>query len=529
MDPATINSTTITLTDGASNPIPAAVAYTAYSLTASLRPTNLLAYSTTYQATVTIGVRDAAGNALAAPFVGSFTTTSNPDTTAPSVVSVSPADGITCAPTGGTVSATFNEDLDPATVNAATFTLTGTGNQAVSGAVNYSNRTAAFSPSAALPLSSPFMATLTTGITDLAGNPLASSYQWNFTTVASQGVGTWVPTSMTGVPFERDSHVSVWTGSEMIVAGGLAWDSDFHMFSYTSQYGRYNPVTGMWTVSTGAPTAAFQQAVWTGSRMLVWGGYENGGVVTSGAAFDPGANAWTPIATTDQPAPRYNHTAVWTGSEMIVWGGRGSQVFGNGARYSPASDTWLPVSTLGAPSARYGHTAVWTGSEMIVWGGQDATGSLDDGARYNPSMDSWTPIAATGAPSGRMGHVAVWTGAEMIVWSEGSGGINSGGRYNPTTDSWRATDTLCAPSGRGYAPAIWTGTRMIVWSGARWSTYLADGAAYDPVANTWEQISTTGAPTARASHTAVWTGSEMIIWGGDLQGDLQNSGGRLTP
>ena len=107
--------------------------------------------------------------------------------------------------------------------------------------------------------------------------------------------------------------------------------------------------------------------------------------MTRGAGFNPGANAWTPIATTNQPAARIDHTAVWTGSEMIVWGGRtnfGNQiVFGNGARYNPANDTWLPVSTIGAPSARYGHTAVWTAGDDRVGGGERqassfATGSL---------------------------------------------------------------------------------------------------------------------------------------------------------
>jgi len=44
-----------------------------------------------------------------------------------------------------------------------------------------SNATATFTPNADLSLDS-FTATLTTGVTDLAGNPLASNYQWGFST-----------------------------------------------------------------------------------------------------------------------------------------------------------------------------------------------------------------------------------------------------------------------------------------------------------------------------------------------------------
>lgn len=535
MDQSTINATTVTLKDGANNPVTAAVTYDPFSLSATLRPTNLLASNTTYEATVTTGVRDAAGgNALAVPYTSSFTTSTNPDTTPPSVLSVSPANGSICASTTGTVTATFSESLDPSTVNGGTFLVTGAGNQAVTGTVSYiGNQTAAFAPDAPFAAAASFMATLTAGIKDLAGNALTSPFTWNFTTIATQGVGSWASTSFTNAPYARSGHVAVWTGSEMIVAGGFAWNSDFGIFQYTDQSGRYNPATGTWALASGAPAGLNQKAVWTGSRMLVWGGYESGTAVTRGATFDPGANAWTPIATTSQPTARFDHTAVWTGGEMIVWGGRNNFsnqiVFGNGARYNAASDTWLPISTTGAPSARFGHTAVWSGSEMIVWGGVGATGVvLRDGARYNPSTDSWVPIAATGAPGERLGHVAMWTGTEMIVWGDMFGSTNSGGLYNPTTDSWRATDTLCAPSGRWRAPAIWTGARMIIWGGTTVSSYFANGAAYDPVGNTWAQLAVTGAPTARADHTAVWTGSEMVIWGGSDGGPL-NSGGRLTP
>ena len=109
-------------------------------------------------------------------------------------------------------------------------------------------------------------------ITDLAGNHLVSPYQWSFTTAAGTGVGSWLPTSTSGAPSARYGHVAVWTGSEMIVAGGMAWDPVLSQHVYSSQYGRYNPTTETWTVNTGAPAAWYQTAVWTGARMLVWGG-----------------------------------------------------------------------------------------------------------------------------------------------------------------------------------------------------------------------------------------------------------------
>src|SRR6266481_951875 len=80
-------------------------------------------------------------------------------------------------------------------------------------------------------------------------------------------------------------------------------------------------------------------------------------------------DSWTATSTTSAPAARSAHTAVWTGSEMIVWGGFNNSYLNTGGRYNPSTDSWTATSTTSAPAGRYFHTAVWTGSEMIVWGG----------------------------------------------------------------------------------------------------------------------------------------------------------------
>src|SRR6266446_5370416 len=68
-------------------------------------------------------------------------------------------------------------------------------------------------------------------------------------------------------------------------------------------------------------------------------------------------DTWTATSTTSAPAARVEHTAVWTGSEMIVWGGfNGSNNLNTGGRYNPATDSWTATSTTNAPSARSIHT-----------------------------------------------------------------------------------------------------------------------------------------------------------------------------
>ncbi len=263
-------------------------------------------------------------------------------------------------------------------------------------------------------------------------------------------------------------------------------------------------------------------------------------VVPIGGRYNPATNSWTPTSTTDAPSNRVSHTAVWTGSEMIVWGGFNgfSSVLNTGGKYNPSTNSWLSTSTTNAPTARTNHTAVWTGTEMIIWGGWDAASVpgaapifFNSGRRYNPNTDSWTVTSLSNAPTGRADHTAVWTGSEMIVWGGNKNSLllNNGGRYNPGTNSWTATSLTNAPSGRIGHTAVWTLSEMIVWGGSTVSGVTDTGGRYDPATGSWAAPSTANAPVGRESHTGVWTGSQMIVWGGWDGGSTYNgfnTGGR---
>jgi N-acetylneuraminic acid mutarotase len=342
-------------------------------------------------------------------------------------------------------------------------------------------------------------------------------------------VDTWTATA--GPPDSRSSHTAIWTGSEMIVWGGLGSLGSTDLDSGA----RYNPSTDTWAVTSAvnAPTArAYHTAVWTGSEMIVWGGYSQGGggVLNTGGTYNPSLDSWTATSTTDAPTGRENHTAIWTGSEMIVWGGYDTSGFvaNTGGKYNAGTNSWIATSTTNAPVARSGHTAAWTGSEMIVWGGYDNNTDVNTGARYDPGTNDWTATSTINAPSGRSNHTAVWTGSEMIIWG-GSGDLNTGGRYNPNTDSWTATASGNAPDGRFVHTAVWTGNEMIIWGGYSFAVGLLNtGGRYDPGTDSWAATSPDNAPEARRQHIAVWTGSEMIVWGGTAFGDV-NTGGRYDP
>ncbi|PKL40206.1 MAG: hypothetical protein CVV41_20575 [Candidatus Riflebacteria bacterium HGW-Riflebacteria-1] len=184
-----MNSTTITTAnftlikkDGGS-PVAGVVTYS--GLSAFFNPNADLAANATYTATVTTGVKDLAGNALAANKAWEFTTGAAPDDTAPTVLTRFPAINATNVATNTKVVVSFSEALKSSTINTTSFTLTKLGGSAVTGAVAYSGMIATFTPASSLAYNSTYTVTVTTQVEDLAGNNLAFNNTWNFSTGAA--------------------------------------------------------------------------------------------------------------------------------------------------------------------------------------------------------------------------------------------------------------------------------------------------------------------------------------------------------
>ena len=143
------------------------------------------------------------------------------------------------------------------------------------------------------------------------------------------------------------------------------------------------PNVGVATTTTGAPSIRKNfSAVWTGSKMLVWGGVNS----NDGGQYDMQLDSWSALPTTGAPAGRTFPTAIWTGTKMFVFGGysaTGAAKVNTGGYFDVETNSWALTTTQSAPSIRQDHTAVWTGSKMIIWGGRD-TSSINTGAIFTP-------------------------------------------------------------------------------------------------------------------------------------------------
>jgi N-acetylneuraminic acid mutarotase len=325
----------------------------------------------------------------------------------------------------------------------------------------------------------------------------------------------------------RNGHMAVWTGSEMFVWGGYDGSTRF------ADGALYSPPSGTWSTvsSTGAPlTRSRAEAHWTGSEVIIWGGATSSAVLGDGAMYDPATDSWRDISSTGAPSARSSIASVWTGSEMIVWGGStnisGGPFVDTGARFDPSTGTggtWTTVPvTTGTPSARGAALAAWTGSEMIVWGGASGTATAhNDGASYDPATDTWTPLPASDAMR-RYQSIGIWTGTNFLFWGgwNFSGpSLSHGASHLFGTSSWDSLSESPLPTGHSRHSEVWTGHEMYVWGGHNYGHspwLLNDGARYNPASDTWTMMAYDSSITARTHHSTVWTGQQMIVFGGGL-------------
>jgi len=269
-----------------------------------------------------------------------------------------------------------------------------------------------------------------------------------------------------------------------------------------------------------------QASVWTGTELLIWGGLEEDqglALAGDGAAYDPVTRAWTPMPTSPLP-PRDAPFAAWTGTTALFWGGgdpNGSLLM-DGASYDPASRTWamLPGAPL-RPAAEGRQAIVWTGTQMVVI-------QPEGGAAFDPAASSWTTVPALPQVAGWQPFTigAEWTGSEVITWVASrpptvNGVIPSGFRFSaywwvPGNQAWAVVPSR---PDYGYFPFGTTapiGGRLLFLGGSSCppgamcpAQDFYDGAWFDPLSGTWTYLPD---KFSGGSGPAVWTGSAMVVF-----------------
>ena len=174
----TLRAGTTTLTSCASRWL-----WNAQRTIVSCQPSAVLAFLTQHSITIGTGAQDDSANALAAPLTVTFTTSAAPDTTPPTISSVTPTNTSIGVERTSTIRVTFSETMNTAATQAALSCLVGT--VPVEGAMAWAarNHSLTLTPTTALQNGVTVTCTVKAGATgarDVAGNLLASNYVWSF-------------------------------------------------------------------------------------------------------------------------------------------------------------------------------------------------------------------------------------------------------------------------------------------------------------------------------------------------------------
>ena len=200
--------------------------------------------------------------------------------------------------------------------------------------------------------------------------------------------GTWRKLASAPIGGQQ-SPVGAWTGRRLIVFGGR--DADGNPVGGAA----YDPTNDSWRRIAPLPAPrSGANAVWDGREVLVVGGTgaSRGGRAPTLArvafAYDPATNRWRRLPAME--SGRTGAAAVWTGRRLLLWGGQSALTGENvmpshGLGYDPAANRWSPLPQ--APLlGRVEPTAVWTGHTLFVWGGAASDGrSYSDGAAFKPA------------------------------------------------------------------------------------------------------------------------------------------------
>lgn len=410
------------------------------------------------------------------------------DVTAPTVLSVSPAESATGVATDALVSATFSDTLLNTSVTDASFTLTS--GSPVTGDVSLASgdEIARFAAQPSLPLLSSITATLSTAITDEAGNALAAPYSWSFTTadghwgnetlletddtgqayaprVAANAAGhvaaAWVQSDGTNYLMTVNRYVpgAGWQGAETVQTD-LTRNSDKARVVIDAD----GNITAVWIQENAGRYSLWSRRYETGSG---WGSAELLETDDTGDANEP------EIAIDGNG----NVIAVWHQYDNVrfnVWTNRFE------------SGTWGVAALLESDNndAVYPHLAMTAGGNaMAIWVQSDGARSNAAGRYYDAGTGTWQAAASLENGSGDVmsPRVAIDTdGNALAVWYQSDGSVLDvmSNQYVPGS-GWGTAAAISTLNQNGYYPQIAMtpdGDALAVW-------FQYDGTRYNVWAN----------------------------------------------
>ncbi|MBN2039390.1 MAG: Ig-like domain-containing protein [Spirochaetes bacterium] len=382
--------------------------------------------------TTTSGIRDDQNNiSLNNPQTYQFTAGNQSDFTAPSLTGNTPVGAAELVSVN--ITATFNETLDPATINSSTFYVMDSGGTVVDGFLTYTDPTITFNPTNNLLYDKQYNIYTTSALKDLSGNAYipGGSPEWFFTTELE------TDTTSPGAPtFASSNSPSIYdiTGA----TAQIVWTTNEHS-SYSLDYGR----------GTDFTAAAVTSALFTltHSRTLL--------TLTAGARYyyniymeDEFGNGGT--------SATFEFNTQTPETPSVIDNGAGHQLL---SRYIPQK---AGVASSGA---------------FVFWDDSSSGNDYLFGRRYNSSFtDSWTNEAiftVAGQDYSYFSAAEDEVGGVIVLASNGGSGVyakrlSSNGTHDwgyAGTDSGLQVDTNTVSVVKASAAVVYSGIFNTLASG----------------------------------------------------------------
>ena len=303
-----------------------------------------------------------------------------------------------------------------------------------------------------------------------------------------------------------ESTTMVWNGTELLYFPGHGIEVE--------EFGgwRYDPATN---IMHRIPTAPYpgrggQVALWSGSELLVLSGPM--------MVWDPETLAWR---TTNQP-PGFSPVpyGAWAGAEMIFYGSAWEPQDA-GAAYDPVADTWRPIAPGPEAIAAGIQVMATSGDKVYVFGNYSHDTQSQSGAVYDPKTDTWRTLPPIPVELLLEGSVGDFVGGEFIVVGSNrlerlsdDASLTVGLAYSPQRDAWRTITNIRQPIRHGNwlaesISAVEHDGELAVLLPEPFHGETSSIAFYDPLADPWRYVD--GAPATRWG-TSLVSGNTFLAY-----------------
>ncbi len=323
---------------------------------------------------------------------------------------------------------------------------------------------------------------------------------------------------------ERTDHTAtLLTDGRVLVAGGG------NESGFLSSSELYDPIAGEWTITNPMNVARryFTATLLQNGKVLVSGGMnDNSGsdvAINSAEVFDPSTGVWS--LTGSMTVARAYHTAtlLQDGTVLVVGGSLYGAIHASSELYDPVSGTWSPTGSMATGREKHTSTLL-PGGKVLVAGGYGAEGSFPASTElYDPVSKSWSETDET-MNTPRHFHTAslLPDGTVLVAGGYGPGftALTSAEIYNPVDESWTNTDAMDSAR-RNHTASLLPNGKVLVAGGWEGDPHSAE--LYDPLTGFW--TSTDSLAEARQVHTATLLadGQVLVVGGSGTIGPLASS------